>query len=416
MELDVTRLLIALGIGLLIGAERERRKGTGPGRAPAGMRTFTLTAVLGGVSYRFGGELIFAVCAAFIGGVILLSYRRTHQDDPGITTEVALLVTFLLGALAMDSPALAAGIAVIVSLVLVAREHMHRFVNTVLSEQEVHDGLILAAAVLVILPLLPDRTMGPLQVFNPHVLWQIAVLVMAISVIGYIAVRILGVRYGLPLAGLASGFISSALTIGVMGAQAAQNSTLFHAAVAGAVLSTVATIIQLVVVLAATSTDLLLDLAIPLSLAGVTAIIYGVTAAMRNREHHNAVAMQNQRAFDLKVALMFSALITTVLFISALLVRYFGSSGILISAGVAGFADAHSVAISVGTLVHAGKVDHMYASIAVLLGLSSNTLAKLLAAKLRGNKEFILALWPGLFAVVVTAWLGLLAEILLKTL
>lgn len=416
MEVDVTRLLIALGIGLLIGAERERRKGTGPGRAPAGMRTFTLTAVLGGLSFSFGGELIFAVCAAFIGGAILLSYRRTHQDDPGLTTEVALLVTFLLGALAMTAPSLAAGIAVIVAIVLVARDRMHRFVNTVLSEQEVHDGLILAAAVLVILPLLPDRAMGPLQVFNPHVLWQIAVLVMAISAIGYIAVRVLGVRYGLPLAGLASGFISSALTIGVMGAQAALDSKLFHAAVAGAVLSTVATIVQLVVVLAATSTDLLADMALPLILAGLTAAIYGVIAAMRSRERHDGVAMQNQRAFDLKVALMFSAMITTVLFVSALLVRQFGSSGILISAGVAGFADAHSAAISVGTLAHAGQVSHLHASIAVLLGLTSNTLAKLLAAKLRGNNEFIRALWPGLFAVVAAAWLGLLAEILLHTL
>lgn len=414
METLIINLAVALGIGLLIGVERERRKGVGQQRAPAGIRTFTLTSLLGGLSYSLGTEIVFVVCGIFVAAATLLGYTRSSVEDPGLTTEVALLVTFLLGALAIRSPTLAAGLAVVVAITLASREHLHRFVNAVLNEQEVHDSLILAAAVLVVLPLLPDRNLGPYDIFNPHVLWRIAVLVMAISSLGYVAIRLLGVRYGLPLVGLASGFISSALTIGVMGARAAREPLMFRAAVSGAVLSTVATVVQLVVVLAATNRELLNDLIFPLALSGLAATIYGVAAIWRNASPANATRLDLGRAFDLKVALLFSGLIAGVLLISTLLVQWLGSVGVIVAAAVAGFADAHSAAISVGTLTQAGQVSHLHASIAVLLGLSTNTIAKVMAARLSGDGRFVRAIFPGLVAVVLAAWIGLGIEIYLK--
>ncbi len=155
------------------------------------------------------------------------------------------MVAVALGGLAMREPALAAALAVTVAILLAARAPMHRFVREVLSQSELRSILIFAAATLIVWPVIPDRYVGPFAAINPRALWQVVILILAISAAGYIAVRSLGARFGLPLAGLASGFISSAATIAAMGARAAEDPKLMRPAVAGAVLSTVATVVQL---------------------------------------------------------------------------------------------------------------------------------------------------------------------------
>ena len=206
-------------------------------------------ALAGGVSLSFGGETVLVAAVLVVGALAAVAYFRSRGADPGLTTEVALLTTFLLGALAVRQPALAAGLAVVVAILLAARTGLHRFVRRVLTEQELHDALLFAAAALVVLPLTPDRNVGPFGALNPRVLWKLAILVMGISASGYVALRMLGPRLGLPLSGLASGFVSSAATIGAMGQRAARQPELRRAAVAGAVLSTVATVVQMVIVL-----------------------------------------------------------------------------------------------------------------------------------------------------------------------
>ena len=244
---------MALGIGLLIGAERERRKGEGPSRSPAGIRTFAVASLAGAVSFIAGGEVLFAVATAGVIVLTTVAYWRGHEDDPGLTTEIALIVTALLGGLSMQQPALAGGLAVTVAVLLAARTPLHSFVRTVLTEDELKDALIFAGSTLVVLPLVPDRPMGPYGALNPHSIWILVILVMAISAAGYITVRTFGARFGLPIAGLASGFISSTATIGAMGARVAKAPDVLAAGVAGAVLSTIATIVQMALVLAATS-------------------------------------------------------------------------------------------------------------------------------------------------------------------
>jgi uncharacterized membrane protein (DUF4010 family) len=246
-------LVVALGIGLLIGAERERRKGEGPARSPAGIRTFAVASLAGAVSFMVGSGISLAVVASGVIALVAIAYWRGHNDDPGLTTEIALVLTVLLGGLSAQQPALAGAIAVIVAALLAWRTRLHRFVRSVLTERELNDILIFAGATFVVLPLVPNRPMGPYGALNPHSIWILVVLVMAISGAGYVAVRLLGTRFGLPIAGLASGFVSSTATIAAMGARARTSPEITAAAVAGAVLSTVATIAQLAVVLGATS-------------------------------------------------------------------------------------------------------------------------------------------------------------------
>ena len=198
-------LAVALGIGLLIGAERERRKGQGPARAPAGIRTFSVVSLAGAISVMVGGALVLAVTVAGVAALTAVAYFRSRDEDPGLTTEIALVLTALLGGLAMQQPALAAGIAVALAALLAARTPLHHFVRSVLTEAEVRDALIFAGATLVVLPLLPNQAMGPYDALNPRSIWIVVILVMAISAAGYILIRLLGARFGLPIAGLRSG-------------------------------------------------------------------------------------------------------------------------------------------------------------------------------------------------------------------
>ena len=212
----VVGFLVALGVGLLIGIDRERHKGDGATRHPAGLRTFTLASLLGATAMAVGNETLLA--AAVLGMVAFagLSYWRARDGDPGLTTETALVLTTLLGGLAIRHPEFAAGLGVVVAVLLAARSALHRFVRSVLTDDELRDLLIFAAAALVVLPLLPDKPIGPYGALNLRTVWTIVILVMGVSALGYVAVRLVGPRYGLPLAGLASGFVSSSATIGAM--------------------------------------------------------------------------------------------------------------------------------------------------------------------------------------------------------
>lgn len=406
-EYLAVRLAIALGIGLLIGIERERRKGAGPSRAPAGIRTFALASLVGGISLAVGGELLLAVAAVGVAGLSIVAYRLKSREDPGFTTAIALLTALLLGALAVRQPSLAAGFAVVVAVLLAARTRLHRFVQDVLTEQELQDALLFAAATLVILPLTPDRPIGPLAVLNPRTLWKLAVIVMSISAAGYIALRVLGPRFGLPLAGLASGFVSSAATIGSMGARAAQDPELLRAAVAGAVLSTVSTVVQMAAVLLVTDQSTFWAMALPLLLAGSAAVIYGALFTIKTASQEPKAAEATGRAFNLTTAVVFAATVSVILLASAAVNRWLGSAGLTVAAGLAGFADTHSAAISVASLVAAGKITSSVAALPILIGLTTNTITKGVVAITTGGRRFALQVIPGLLLVILAAWAGL---------
>ena len=401
-------LAVALGVGLLIGAERERRKGEGPSRSPAGIRTFTITSLTGAVSVVVGGELLLAIATIGVIALTVFGYWRSHEDDPGLTTEIGLILTVLLGGLSMRQPALAAGLAATVAIVFAIRSPLHRFVRGVLTEDEVKDALIFAGATLVVLPLLPDQPMGPYGALNPHTIWIVVILVMAISAAGYAAVRMLGARFGLPIAGLASGFISSTATIGAMGARAAKTPDILAAAVAGAVLSTVATIVQMALVLAATSMITLQTLSVPLICAGFAAVAYGAVFTIPALRQKAENEVHSGRAFSISAALVFALTLSGILVASAALREWFDETGIIVAAAVAGFVDTHSAAISVASLVASGKMNAVDAVVPILAGLSTNTLSKMLLTCTSGGRSFALRVIPGLILVALAAWAGIL--------
>lgn len=407
LDPPILNLVTAVAVGALIGAERERRKGEGPARAPAGIRTFTITSLAGAVAFALGGVGLLAVVTGSVAILVAISYWRAQDEDPGLTTEIVLVLTALLGGLSMQSPQTAAAIAVTVTVLLYTKAWLHNLVITVISKTELDDALILAAATLVVLPVVPNRQMGPYLALNPQSIWIVIVLVMAISAAGYVAVRLFGARFGLPLAGAISGFISSAATIGAMGSRAVKSKDLLSACVAGAVLSTVATIAQMALVIAATSMPTLVSLSGPLLLAGVIAAAYGLAFTLLAARNAGGDAVQNGGVFSLNTALAFGVILALVLVIAAALQSRYGGTGVLLAAAVAGLVDTHAAAISVATLVASGKITPQDAVLPILVGLTSNTLTKIVVAATSGGWAFALRVVPGLVLVTLAAWVGI---------
>ena len=407
-ESTLTGLAVALGVGLLVGVERERRKGTGPDRGSAGIRTFTLTALAGALALLLAGARGLVAVGLVVGLLVVVAYRRSRNQDPGMTTEMALVVTFLIGAMAMREPAVAAGTGVVVAMVLAARERLHRIVRDLLTEQEVHDALLLAAAALVVLPLLPAEAVDPWGVLVPRRLWMLAVLIMAINTIGYVSLRLLGARVGLALAGFFSGFASSTATIGAMGSRCREQPLLRAGAVSGAALSSVATVVQLALVLAVTSPATLRALALPLLAAGVASVVYGALFTLRSARQPSDGELPPGRPFDPRTALIFMVVLALAQLASALLTEYMEHGGLLAASAVSGLADAHAAAISAAALAANGSVSADLAAIGVLVGFTSNTLSKIVVAFATGGVGYALRLLPGLLLMAMLAWSALM--------
>jgi uncharacterized membrane protein (DUF4010 family) len=390
---ELWRLAVALAIGLVLGAEREQRKGDGPERSAAGVRTFASVAVLGGVASLLGVAAV-TVFALFVGGAALASYLAGDRSDPGLTTEIALVLCFALGVLSAGRPALALAVAVATAALLAARGPLHAFVRDTLSERELRDALVLGVAALVVLPMVPDRFMGPLKVVNPYILWKLAVVMMGLTAAGYVAQRIVGASMGLAVAGLAGGFVSSSVHAG---------------AVAGACASTVATFVQLAIVIALADSTLSWSLALPLAAGGVTAGAYSAVRAWKAARARGPPVARG-RAFGIWPALLFASLVGGVGLLAAFAQAQFGQVAVPITAAIAGFADAHATAASAASLHAAGRVSEPLAVYAVLLALSTNTVTKAVLAFTSGTRRFAWEVSLGLILVLASTWGGLIAS------
>lgn len=389
----------ALGLGLLIGVERERRRMEDKLPAAAGVRTFTLVALAGALAKMLGGVGI-AVAGGFVALAALASYRASAKQDPGLTTEVALLVAFLLGVLAMEHAMLASGLGVVVAMVLASKSRVHRFARDVLTETELHDGLLLAASALVVLPLLPDRTVDPWNALNLRKVWRLVVLIMAINAAGYIALRTLGPRHGLALAGFTGGFASSTATIAGMGSRARTHPKLLGACVTGAMLSNVATVIQLSIVLTAIAPPLVRAIAPALAAAGVVAALYALAIGWRElRTPAPTAESVKGRPFHPGHALAFAALLASILLVGGFVHSKLGDAGLVLTGAVTGFADVHAAASSVAQLVASEEGAERLGCFAVLAAFTTNTASKAIGAFVAGGAAFGLRLLPGLVAI-----------------
>lgn len=275
-----------------------------------------------------------------------------------------------------------------------------------LTRQELHDGLRLAAAAAIVLPLLPDRTVDPWDVLNPRKLWLLALIVMAINAVGHIALQTLGTRAGLLMTGLAGGFASSTATTAALGGVARRDPALATACASAALLSNVSTIVQLAVVTAAIEMRLLAHIAWPLVASGAAIAAYSAFAFWRGRhEPLPEAARISGRAFELRHVLLFVAIVATVLVASAATHDMLGNAALWATLALSGLADVHAAAASAAQLAGTDEIALRPAALGVAMALVTNSASKLVLAFATGGRRYGMQLLPGLL-LMAAAFVG----------
>ncbi|WP_409318255.1 MgtC/SapB family protein [Pseudomonas sp. KCJK9016] len=405
-SLDLAGAAAALGIGLLIGLERERHKGTGSTRDSAGLRTFAITALLGYVAMQVGGALLLGIVALGLTALITVAYWRSLSDDPGITSEVALLTVLLLGAWCGSAAGLAVATGVVVAGLLALREKLHDFAISQLTRTEMRDALVLLVAALVILPLAPDRYIGPFHAINLRTLCTLTVLLMLVGAVGHVAVRILGSRYGYAISAIASGFVSGTVTIASMGQRAATEPAQIRTLAAAAILSNLATVVQVALIVGTVDTALLRSLWVPLGCGLATTAFYGLCLMFPGSLRGAGETREEGGAFDLKLAVVVALTMTAITLVSSVMLNYFGQVGVMLTATFSGFADAHSSIASIASLAKAGLLPVDAIVPPALIAVSSNSLSKCLVAWVSGGRRFAAYVIPGQLLLTLAMWAG----------
>lgn len=376
------RLGVALGIGLMIGLERGWTQREAPaGSRIAGFRTFTLIALYGGLVALLGqlaGLWLLAVALLPLTALLLLAQHdelRERPEDRGITTLVAALIAFALGALAvLGEPAVAAAAGVVVTLLLGFKLELHGLLER-LDRRELNAVLKLLVMSLVLLPLLPDRGFGPWGALNPHRLWWMVVLVAGLSSAGYFAIRLLGGTRGLLLTALLGGLASSTATTVALARRAKGRPELAgrHAGaalVAGAIVAP-----RLALLVAVVAPGLLPAIAWPLAGLGLGCLVMALVFwHQRGAPAGQAIALGNP--FELGPALKLGLILALVMLLSEALPRWLGESGLFALAAIAGLTDVDAIALSYGTQATVGHLAPSLALWGILTAVGVNALVK----------------------------------------
>lgn len=403
MQQEIYKALgIALLLGLLVGLQREWDK-----HPLAGIRTFTLITLFGAVSALlardFGGWVIAASVLAVTGLLITgnwMSEEGEREMPSGQTTEIAALVMFAVGAMLMSGytlPAVVLGGATAVLLHL--KDRMQSAIGQ-LSVTDVRAIFQFVLIALVILPLLPDQAYGPYDVLNPFRIWLMVVLIVAISLSGYLAYRMVGVRGGSILGGILGGLISSTATTVSYARQSADNPKAIGTASLVIVIASTIVIVRVAIEVAAVARGMLGSLLPPFAI--VFAFLVAISAFLYFRmQQTETEAPSHSNPSQLKPALVFGGLYALVLFLVALVNEQFGSEAIYVAATISGLTDVDALTLSVAELFNQERITDGTAWRAILIATLSNLGFKAGAAGVLGGRKLFAVVGPAFAATIV---------------
>jgi uncharacterized membrane protein (DUF4010 family) len=374
-------LLVALAIGLLIGVERGwAERGVEEGGRVAGIRTFGLISLLGALWQLLANDSNSPLAVwAFLGFSLLLavsSYLEIQKDgDRGITTPVAALIAFALGALAMTMHAkLAMAAAVITTILLGLKPILHGGLRK-LEFHELSAALKLLLISCVMLPILPDRTLDPWETFNPYEIWWVVVAISAISFTGYFAIKLAGPSRGILLTGLFAGLVSSTAATLSMSRMGKTHPSLQKLLAAGVTMASTTMFLRILLIAGFLQPALFKPLAGPLILMAVSG--YGaVWALVRNSRGmviEETVDLKNP--FEFGMALRFGALLALIMLLTKLLQTAYGSAGVFIMAGISGISDVDAITISLARMPRTDYSVPLF-TLAIVFAVMVNTLVK----------------------------------------
>ncbi|WXL27462.1 MgtC/SapB family protein [Ectopseudomonas mendocina] len=389
----------ALAAGLLIGAERGwQSRNSDDSKLVAGIRTFALSSLLGAFAMLLGthfGVAGWAVIFAGFAVLVVASYcgEMSNKGDLGLTSEVALLITFLLGSLAMAGYAgVAAAGAVAVALLLSLKQVLHGALQK-LSEAELSGALKLLFISLVLLPALPNQGYGPWAAFNPYEMWWMVVLIASIGFAAYMAIRLVGTRHGLLITALLGGMVSStAMTITL--ARLAQGRNLNAILTCGLLATSALMFPRVLLEVGLINRSLLPQLTWPLLL---TMLIYAGGALFHYLRASQEVAEQAEpplkNPFELAPALRFALLLAVILFLVEAAQHWLGDVGVYLVALLSGLADVDAITLSLARSAQ-GELSQHVAVQGIFLAVLSNSLVKAGLIALIGGRRLALATLP----------------------
>ncbi len=417
MEYDLKilwNLLTALGIGMLIGIERGwKGREQEEGERVAGIRTFTLTGILGGITgliYLQTSEWFLA--ASILGFTIVVAVAHfissREKEDIGITTLVALLITFVLGAWAsLGNHAYVFGVAVVVVAILGYKPEIHKFVKNI-STQEIYAGIKLLIISVILLPLLPNEGYGPWKALNPYWVWWMVVLITGLSFIGYIAIKHFGKRKGVLLTSLAGGMASStAVTLSM--AQMAKKTVVVPVFMIGVLVASLIMLVRVCIEVAIVHSELLVLLWIPI-LVMILFTVTGMFWMLKTRSEPvkgKSTEIDLQNPFQIKTALQFGLLLGLILLLSEGMKEWFGDEGIYVLSLVSGLMDVDAITLSLSKMAMEDLNDKV-AVTGIVLAVFSNTLVKGLMFSFLTNFRASLKL---LFVMILSGAAGLVTII-----
>lgn len=387
----LSRLTVALAIGLLVGLERGwQTRDAEDNRRAAGFRTFALSGLLGGVT----GLVAFQTTVSVIGWVFLgyvIAFAAFHwleartEGHASVTSVVAGMLTFLLGTMAVvGNLQLAIGCAVGMTVLLALREPLHRWISS-LNWQEIRAVLTLLAMSFLLLPLLPNRPIDPWKAINPYQVWLFAIMIAAISFTGYVAVKAFGNRLGVVMAAVAGGLASSTATTLALAKLAREHPSSSGLLSAGILVAGVVMTLRAGVIAVALNGSLLLSL-FPALLT--TAALLGIGAAILlfKNVQQETPELQISNPLAIGTAIKLTALLAAVMLAAELVRRMVGGIGILVVAALSGIVDVDALTISIARMP-GDDVDLNTAARAIMIAIAINTISKAIMASWVGNKR-----------------------------
>lgn len=391
MPLETFQILgVSLGLGLLVGLEREWRDSK-----VAGLRTFAMVPLLGTVcamlAGRYGGWILAAglVCMmALTAEGHILKYRE-GKSGTGLTTELAALVMYAVGAaltLGALAPFVAAG--AVVAVLLQWKRPLHRLVESI-GRNELDAIFRLVLIGLVILPVLPDTAYGPYEVLNPFRIWLMVVLIVGITLAGYISYRLFGSGAGSLLGGLFGGLISSTATTVGYARRSKQAPGIAGVATVVVFIATTIQFVRVAFEIGVVAPAMLPKVAWPLGM--MTAIVAAVGAAfylLRGSRRQDA-QLDEEDPSDLKSAVVFGLLYAVVLFGVAAARQHFGNRGLYIVAGLSGLTDMDAITLSAAQMVNEGRVAVDTGWRMIVVGGLANLVFKTVAVAALGHRRML---------------------------
>lgn len=410
----VWNLLVALLLGAIVGTQRGWvARNNVEGSRVAGIRTFSLVGLYGGLSAILAAHyspllLGFALLALVVLASIAFVLKQRKSQDISITGVVSLLVTFVLGSLAVSGePVLAAAAAVITAVVLDNKKELHEALQK-LQEYELDAALRLMLISMVMLPLLPNQSYGPWQALNPYEIWWMVVLIASISFLGYFAIKIGGAKRGVLFTSVFAGFSSStALTLQFSNLSRDQ-STISPLLASGILLCCGTMFPRLLIVASLINTELtpILWPVIVVMMIGLYIpawFIWRSTDVDFNEDqsanHKNPLALQS--------ALWFGVILAIIMLLAHALSDWFGQAGTLALSAVSGITDVDAITLALGRQ-STHSLDAYTAAMGIIIAASVNTLVKMGMVISIGDRGLWVRVAPAMVLSVVAGAVTLL--------